>query len=113
MPFLAITVLVVVGGGMQPRERRSQDGGGNGGGGSGRIVVELGSVVIVCLFVVIVVSPVKMRTLESLDVSSLVVAGCRALIRDLDVLLLPSHLPPDNVAVVKRVVIVLLLVFCV
>ena len=56
-------------------------------------------------------SRLRWQTLESLDVSSSVVAGCRALVRDPDVLLLPSHLPPDDVAVVKRVVIVRVLVF--
>ena len=89
-----------------------QDGGGNGGGGGGRIVVKSGDVVVVRLFVVIVVSPVKM-----VDVGKpgqLFSGHYRALlVQDPDALLPPSHLPPDNVAVVKRVIVVLVLVFVV
>ncbi len=43
----------------------------------------------------------------------LVFGCCHALVPDPDTLLPPSHLPPDNVAIVKHIVVVLVLVFVV
>ena len=111
LPFLAVILLVtvVVGSRMQPREQQLQDGGGNGGGGGGRIIVKLGAVIVVRLFVIVVVPLVKMA-----DVAKprcLVFCRCCALVRDPDALLPPSHLSPNNVAAVKHVIIVLVLVF--
>ena len=96
---------------MQPRERQLQDGGANGGGGGGRIAVESGADIVVRLFVVVVVSPIKMA--DDGKPGRLVFGCFRTLVQDPDMLLPPSHLPPDDVAIVKRVVVILVLVFVV
>ena len=86
-----------------------QAGGGDSGGGGRRIVVKSGAVVIVRLFVVVVIPPVKMTDIGK--PGRLIFGRCRALVRDPDPFLPPSHLLPDNVAIVKRDIVVLVLVF--
>ena len=88
-----------------------QDGGESSGGGGGRIVIKSGAVNVVCLFVIAVLSPVKMADVGK--PGRLVFGRCRALVRDPDALLPLSYLLPDDVAVVNCIVLVLVLVFVV
>ena len=92
LPFLVVTILVVVGGGMQPREQRSQDGGGNGSGSGGRIIVNLGAVVVVCLFVVVGIFPVKMAYVGK--PGRLVFGRCQLLCSCLRLGHAPTAVPP-------------------
>ena len=55
-------------------------------------------------------SPPRLRWRTVGKPGRLIFGHCRALVRDPDALLPPSHLPPDDVAIVKRIVVLVVLV---